>query len=81
MQSLDLFIAKQRLANEKNKIDKLKGLDLSLTGQNLDQNSTFFSLNDSRPIVKQQHLVLKLALTFHLYSHQPAACAANTATI
>ncbi|WP_262693412.1 porin family protein [Kordiimonas aquimaris] len=52
LKSLDLLIAKQRLAEDKNKDAKLKGLDLSLTGHNLDQNSTFLSLNDSRPVVK-----------------------------
>lgn len=52
LQSLELLIAKQRKANEKNKTDKLKGLDLNLTGDRLDQNSTFLSLNDSRPVIQ-----------------------------
>lgn len=50
LQSLDLLIAKQRKASEKNKAGKLKGLDLNLTGERLDENSKFLSFNDSRPV-------------------------------
>lgn len=59
LQSLDLFmaeqIAKQRTALEASKDAKLKGLDLSLAGKELEKNSGFLSLSDSRPALQSSN--------------------------
>lgn len=53
LQSLDLFISeqlsKQRAADKENGADKLKGLDLTLSGESVTNEAGFLSLNDSRP--------------------------------
>lgn len=53
LQSLDLFIAeqiaKQRRSASDGKADDLKGLDLSLREENVNGDSGFLSLSDSRP--------------------------------
>lgn len=53
LQSLDLFIseqlAKQRESQKAKKADKLKGLDLTMSGEDIADDTGFIALSDSRP--------------------------------